>query len=288
METQRHTPKSRLGELLHQKEEELLLHRKNIPVHVGRIHEASSSKDAFYGRARANAERSRSPRKRVSNTAPSTETAEECPDPAEKVGQLAMIGLMMQVTEQLNWMFNNPIRHGKSTEKSIALQERLQTGNFANHGGKKPVDDTQLQGDKLAFLFKHLLEILAEEGFLKRCGDRPPKMATNVRKFHGKHFREFALSFPIELCEEETDQVLWLQEFLFKYWSTDPEKKAMTPENPQKWRPGKAGWDNFWMTDTELTMFTKAVVQRYRASMSGVKHLGVVTGMDSMKKCLGL
>ena len=188
-------------------------------------------------------------------------------------GRHGVCDLPTQVQKQLEWISDNPIRHGKSTENSIALEERLRFGNFADHGGKKPVDKSQLKGDKLGFLFRHLLEVLAKEGFLERCGNTPPKMATNVRKFHSKHYRTFALNFPTNIHDAESDQVLFLQEFLFDYWSTDPAHKAMTPQNSEKWKAGKAGWGDFWMTDDELTTLTKDVVQRYRASLSSIAHL---------------
>ena len=99
----------------------------------------------------------------------------------------------------------------------------------------------QRVGDILGLLFRILLEHLRETAYLHRCRVKPPKMCTDVRKFHTKHFKTFSQQFPTETIYPFL-QVYVLYELLFDYWNTDRERRVMCPFDPQRWARCTAKW----------------------------------------------
>ena len=163
---------------------------------------------------------------------------------------------------QVQWILTNPIRHGRETDNSKPFSDRLESGHFPRHGGQH-VCAPQRVGDLLGLLFRILLEHVRETEYLHRCRVKPPKMCTDVRKFHTKHFKTFSQQFPTETIYPFL-QVDVLYKLLFDYWNTDRELRVMCPFDPQRWVRCKAQWGDFWMTETELWFFVVEVVRRYR------------------------
>jgi hypothetical protein len=182
-----------------------------------------------------------------------------------QVGREALQSFCRAVDEQLEWMRQNPIRHGRGTKRSIPIEERCgMLAGFQEHGGRQPVEQGHRMGDLLGLLWQVLLQQLKEKEYLPRCGASVPRKATDPRKFHSLHYRSFLKAHPRWGEYTATEQSEALRQFLFDYWTTDKLNEVMRPELTTRRKLCRASWGEFWLTDMELDELVSDVVREYR------------------------
>ena len=191
-------------------------------------------------------------------------------DPFATVAYQAVLktSITHRAQEQVQWMRKHDIRHGKATGRSILLSDRVSQDRFEHH---VPLDAMHGPGDRIALLFGFILSHITVAKFLSRTGlPTPPKAAVSVRKFHSEHSKQFKLANPFWDEYPEAEMAARLREFLFRLFSTDRERKMMTPSNGQRPRLCDASWGDFWLDEQELNAIVESTVMFYLVHRSAV------------------
>ena len=85
---------------------------------------------------------------------------------ANGCGGAAAHSLLREADEQRAWMANHPFRHGRPSKFSKHIHQRIEEGDFQEHGGSAPVETGQTKGDQLGLLLELVLQHLAEGEYL--------------------------------------------------------------------------------------------------------------------------
>ena len=126
------------------------------------------------------------------------------------------------------------------------------------------------EGDDVGLLFRIILDSISGRGFLSRCGgERPPKAATDPKKFHALYAAQFvqmyAAPFHAMDVRQRHDR---LYDFLKTKWSTDKKRRCMMPATDADWCRCEASWGDFFIRDEEL----RAVCDEVVASYASLRH----------------
>ena len=165
------------------------------------------------------------------------------------------------------------------TDNSKSLQERQRIheleGAPAKPGGEGfqhhiPTQTTDEFND-LHVLFRVLSQALKKprqvdggKGWLQRM-PIPPKTATDLAEFHSKHAKPFGKACdPPWLRMTVPQKCKRLHDFLFTKFSMDKQNQCMMPDyHKRKKRRNDAGWNGFWLRDTELTILVNETMEEY-------------------------
>ena len=187
------------------------------------------------------------------------------PSSSFRWGAAAHTALCQAAQEQLDWMRNNEIRHGRPTKFSKTLDQRIEDNDFGRHGGGRPAEKGQQLGDRLGLLLRLVLKHLADENYLNRCEGRVPAAAINPKKLHQRLYKQWVHNNAAWDSLEEPDQRQRLRDVLFKMWTTDKKGQVMRPLEEQRRRLCEASWNKFWLSDHELDTLVASVISTYRA-----------------------
>ena len=187
------------------------------------------------------------------------------PSPPFRWGATAHKALCLAAQQQLDWMRNNDIRHGRPTNFSKTLEQRIVDDDFGRHDGGRPVEKGHELGDRLGLLLTLVLQHLADRNYLDRCESRVPAAAINPRKLHRSLYNHWGTTNADWDILEEPDQRQRLRGVLFKMWTTDKKGQVMRPSEEQQRRRCEASWNTFWLDDHELDTLVSSVISTYRA-----------------------
>ena len=187
------------------------------------------------------------------------------PSPPFRWGATAHMALCLAAQQQLDWMRNNDIRHGRPANFSKTLEQRIVDDDFGRHDGGRPVEKGHELGDRLGLLLTLVLQHLADRNYLDRCESRVPAAAINPRKLHRSLYNHWGTTNADWDILEEPDQRQRLRGVLFKMWTTDKKGQVMRPSEEQQRRRCEASWNTFWLNDHELDTLVASVISTYRA-----------------------
>ena len=187
------------------------------------------------------------------------------PSPTFRWGATAHKALCLAAQQQLDWMRDNEIRHGRPTKFSKTLEQRIVDDDFGQHGGGRPAEKGQQLGDRLGLLLRLVLQHLADENYLNRCEGRVPAAAIDPKKLHQRLYKQWVSRNPDWDNLEEGDQRQRLRDVLFKMWTTDKKGQVMRPSEEKRRRLCEASWNTFWLSDHELDTLVASVISTYRA-----------------------
>jgi len=200
------------------------------------------------------------------------------PEPhAARAGGDAVRGLlMMAAAGQRKHKF---LASRLQTDNSKSLQERQRIheleGAPAEPGGEGfqhhiPTQTTDEFND-LHVLFRVLSQALKKprqvdggKGWLQRM-PIPPKTATDLAEFHSKHAKPFAKACdPPWLRMTVPQKGKRLHDFLFTKFSLDKQNECMMPDSHRRKKlRNDAGWNGFYLRDTELTTLVNETMEEY-------------------------
>ena len=165
------------------------------------------------------------------------------------------------------------------TDNSKSLQERQRIheleGAPAEPGGEGfeyhiPTQTTDEFND-LRVLFSGLSQALKKprqvdggKAWLERMPIYP-KTATDLAEFHSKFGKPFGKDCdPPWLLMSMPQKRKRLHDFLFTKFSLDRKMQCMMPESRLQKKPrNDAGWKEFWLSDTELTILVEETMEEY-------------------------
>jgi len=158
------------------------------------------------------------------------------------------------------------------TEYSKSLQERKRIhesgGEGFDHHYPTQAEDEFNDFDVLFRVLSRALKkpraVEGGKGWLERM-PKYPKTATDPAEFHSKFGKPFGKDCdPPWLLMSMPQKRKRLHDFLFTKFSLDRKMQCMMPESHiQKKARNDAGWKEFWLSDTELTILVEETMEEY-------------------------